>query len=231
MEARISDLLKLANRYSVEELDIMYREREIELEKASFTKDIDVKWSEALKKKMLQQAKRKKISKGRKEYIFQLIEALNSFNYEDYLSIAISDAEKIIQKAAKLNFHPADLKLMHIEFPVYSQAISVNLYGLFQENYWENELGTFKHKVLSSKFWNFLESNKFARVSELLEIIDIGDSEYPLIFVEICELRVFELMKYAFNSDKLKALIEKNGFKHMNIEIGMHGANFFTIFN
>ena len=64
MEELINRMIGILNRYSIEDVNKLYRDKEVELEITSFSKHPEVKWSELLKKKMIQAAKRKRIAPG-----------------------------------------------------------------------------------------------------------------------------------------------------------------------
>ena len=103
------------------------------------------------------------------------------------------------------------------------------------ESYQSNNpmLLEYKCKINATKFWNFLSSKKFSALSELLEIVPIAEienREYPWIFYEIYELRVFELMRQAFNSKEVQTKLKVEHFKELKIDIGMHDCDFYTIY-
>lgn len=229
MQTRINTLVDLLSKYPVDTINKLYNAKEIELEVESFTKHADVKYSETLKKKMIQQAKRKKISLGRQKYLNQLIQNTNQFNHHDYLDLAKSDIIKLIKELNALDIKNQEIRLIHIEFSDYNQNASIELYGEFKANWWENELFRFEQKMRSSSIWTFLDKSKFWDISELLEIVEIEAEEYPQIFIEIWELRVFELFRIALNSNEMMTLLSKNNFNNLKVEIGMHDSKFHTL--
>ena len=58
MEDSINRLIGILNRYSIDDVNKLYRDKEVELDIESFTIHADVTWSDSLKKRMIQAAKR-----------------------------------------------------------------------------------------------------------------------------------------------------------------------------
>lgn len=229
MLSRINQLLELLNKHTIGELNLLYRDKEVELEHEALIRRPDV-WAEPMKKKIIQQAKRKKILEGQKKYLASILEQINGFSYKSYLKAAIEDLERLFNEIVGYGFYLPGLALMHIEFQDYNQNAIIGLYGPYAEKWWENELGSFSFNLNATVFWNFLGSRKFSSLSELLEIVDIDKEEYSQVIVEICELRVFELMRLAFITigEEPKNIINK--IEKLRIEIGMHDCNFYTIY-
>jgi len=224
IQNRIDRLLELLQKYSVEEINELYRQKEVELEIKSFSQNPTVKWSEKIKKRMIQQAKKKRISPSRQVYLKDLIKNTLEFKYQTYIDDATSDAITIIEKIKDFQ-----VQLLSIEFFNHNEKVEISGYDSCQSN--SNTLIQFRGKINASKCWKFINSNKFSNIAELLEILDIEDEEYAQIFIEIYELRVFNLMKFAFNSKELQSKLAKENLKELNIEIGLHDCNFYKIFN
>lgn len=229
MQQRINELLNILNSYSVEEINQLYRDKEVELEIESFTKHPDVRWSDSLKKKMIQAAKRKKIAPGRMQYLEDQIKQLNEYNLTDHILTATEDFKTLINNLKKTDVELNSVVLMHIEFSDFNPVAYVQLYGAYQNHWWENELGGFDSKFNSSKYWNEIDSNKFTRIREQLEIVNIHEEEYPSIFIELRELRVFNSLKKAINNIDIKEWIAQN-IPNTKVEIGIHDDIFHMIY-
>ena len=229
MEETINRLITILNKYPVKELNKIYRDKEVELEIASFTKYPDVRWSENLKKRMIQAAKRKRISKGRIKYIEEQIDELNSYNIGGHINTAISDVKQMFEILDKTNIEKSEINLLHIEFSDAQHVAHIQAYGKYKVKWYEQELGAFESNFNSAKYWEELESRKFSSMSELLEIIDVDDEEYPQIYCQVRELRVFNVIKKAIEQPELKEKI-KSKYPQLNIEIGMHDDEFFIIY-
>lgn len=229
MNKRIKYLLQLLNKYSIDDINKLYRDKEVELEIASFTKYPDVKWSEPLKKKMIQQAKRKKISPGRQKYITNLITLLNDYPFNQHLKTSQNDLTQLFANLEKSKIDKKSIRIMHIEFSDMHKVATVELYGDFDTHWYENRLGEFSSNFDSADYWKETETDKFYTISELLQDIEIEEEEYLGIFTEIYELRVFNAINSAMNSlPFLKKL--KNEFTDIKIEIGHHDDDFHTIY-
>jgi len=225
---RIDTLLTLLKKYSIEELNDLYRAKEVELEINSFSQKKTVKWSDKLKKKMIQQAKKKRIFPSKQKYLKGLLKEIEEFDYQVYIEEAISDAISIIEKTKIHRVNQSKLKLLLIEFFTYDKKVKVSGYDSHYSA--TNSIFQFSEKINATKFWKFIESNKFSNIAETLEIIDIDNEEYPQIFIEIYELRVFELMKQAFNSKQIKTKLKTEDLQKLNIKIGMHDCEHYLIY-
>ncbi|MFZ1790184.1 MAG: hypothetical protein WAT92_17825 [Saprospiraceae bacterium] len=223
MEASINRLLGILNRYSVEDINRIYRDKEVELEIESFTKHPDVRWSDSLKKKMIQAAKRKRISAGRIKYLESQIDNLNSYIQEEHVKIALDDVIKMLKNLENAKLANSDPFLLHIEFDQFQPKAFVHAYG----NY-KNELGSFESSFFSAKYWVELNSSRFISMSEQLEIIEIEGEEYPQILAQIRELRVFQAIKKAMEQSSIKEKINTI-LPHGKIVIGFHDTKFYTI--
>ena len=93
IQDKIDDLLLLLDKYSIDKLNDLYREMEVKLEIESFSKNPNVRWSESLKKKMIQQAKRKRITPSKQKCLKELLTQTKDFENQSFLKIAISFAK------------------------------------------------------------------------------------------------------------------------------------------
>lgn len=228
MEATINRLLNILNRYSINEVNKMYRDKEVELEIASFSKSPDVRWSESLKKRMIQAAKRKRIAPGRIKYLEDQIEQLNGYDLKEHIEIASDDVIKLLANLAKAEINLEAVVLLHIEFADLYPIAYAQAYGEFEDKWHENELGGFESEFQSSNYWQELCTTKFSYMSEQLEIIEIEEEEYPQIYSQIRELRVFNAIRKAIEQPEIKSLIIQS-IPNAKIEIGMHDVTFYTI--
>lgn len=228
MKERIDRLLEILNKYSTAEINKIYCNKEVELEIESFTKHPDVGWSESLKKKMIQAAKRKRISKGRIKYLEDQIKELSSYNSEKQMELATEDLALLIENLSKRGLSNSEVKLLHIEFSDFQHLAYVQAYGKYEKKWYENEIGGFESLFNSAKYWDELDSSKFNSIYELLEIVEIEDEEYPSIFIELRVLRVFEAIKRAMQKPIIKMKLS-NCIPNADIEIGNHDAEFYII--
>lgn len=228
MQQRITNLLGILNKSSVEDINKIYKDKEVELEKESFTKHPDVRWSESLKKKIIQTAKRKRIAPGRIKYLEEQIDQLNNYKQDEHLEVAIEDAKRLINKLAKSNIQLNNIVLIHIEFSDGQPNAYIQFYGSYKAKWYENELGGFELKFNSANYWKENESTKFRRIYEQLEIIEIDEEEYPSLFIQIRELRVFNIIKKAIMHKEIIGWINLNISK-AKFEIGIHDDEFHTI--
>lgn len=230
MKKRIETLLNILNKYSVAEINKIYRDKEVQLEIESFTKHPDVRWSEKLQKKMIQQAKRKKISQGRQDFLTELLKEIKDYSQDENTQIAIGDLQLMFSNLEKLNIEKDEIKLILIEFSYEDDEAYIGLFGKYENEWFENELSDFSSKFQLTKTWKTLESNKFSTISELLEIIEFDEEEYPQIFLQVCNLRAYESLRLALLSDSI-AIKLKNEFKNLKIQVGHHDEDFHTIYN
>ncbi len=229
LEDRIEYLVALLNKYTVEDVNQLYREKEVQFELEYFEKYPHVKWASPLKKRMIQEAKRKKISDGRKKYLAQLIEQINSYDKKNHLEMAIKDMDEMLRNLDKAKIDKTKIRLLYIEFSMYADEARIQAYGEYQTDWFDNELGAICSKFNSTHYWKELDSNKFATISELLEIINVEEEEYPGIFCEIWEKRVFQILKDACNVDKIKKKLVDD-LPKTKIQVGMHDDDFFEIY-
>lgn len=228
MEELINRMIGILNRYSIEDVNKLYRDKEVELEITSFSKHPEVKWSELLKKKMIQAAKRKRIAPGRIKYLKDQIGQLNNYSQEEHLEVAIEDIKRLINKLTKTDIQLNDIVLIHIEFSDFKTIANIELYGAYKTKWYENELGRFELKFDSSGYWKEINTTKFSGICEQLEIIEIDEEEYPLLFIKIRELRVFNILKEALMKKEIMEWIYLNISK-AKIEIGIHDDEFHII--
>ena len=228
MEIRIKNLLKILNNYSIQELSKIYRDKEVELEIESFTKHPDVRWSESLKKRMIQAAKRKRIAPGRSKYLEEQIKKINNYKLKEHIQDANNDLILMVKNLQRNNFELKNIVLLHIEFSDFNNKAYVQAYGKYKNKWYENEFGGFETEFISSKYWNEVETSKFSNMSEQLEIIEIEGEEWPSIFIEIWELRVFNAIKKASEQLKINDLLNRI-VPNARIEIGIHDCEFYTI--
>ena len=66
-------------------------------------------------------------------------------------------------------------------------------------------------------------------MSEQLEIVDIENEEYPQIFHQIRELRVFRILRLALQQSNLRNRIS-NELSQIKILTGMHDDELHTIY-
>ncbi len=228
MKERIDRLLEILNKYSISEVNKIYRDKEVELEMEYFTKYPDVRWSESLKKKMIQAAKRKQISKGRKKYLEDQVKELCSYNIEEQIKLATEDLKLLIENLSKSGLTLYEVKLLRIEFSDLQHLAYVQAYAKYEKKWYENELGGFESLFNSAKYWDELDSSKFSSINELLEIIEIEDEEYPSIFIDLRTLRVFEAIERAMEKSTIKMKLS-DCIPNADIEIGIHDDEFYTI--
>lgn len=228
MEDRINSLIEILNNYSIKEINKIYRDKEVELEIESFTKHPDVRWSESLKKRMIQSAKRKRISPGRMKYLDEQIKDLNSYNQDEHVKLASGDINCMIENLKNKGLANAEVYLLHIEFSDLQCLSYIESYGKYKEKWYENKLGGFESLFTSAEYWNESDSNKFNSMYEQLEIIEIEDEEYPSIFMQIRELRVFQAVKIAMQIPTIKKEINEL-MPNVKIEIGNHDDEFYMI--
>jgi hypothetical protein len=224
MEELINRLIGILNRYSIEDVNNLYRDKEVELEITSFTKHPDVQWSDSLKKRMIQAAKRKRISAGRIKYLESQINELNSYIQEEHVKLALDDVLKMLKNLENAELANREIFLLHIEFDQFRPEAFAHAYGKY-----ENELGSFESSFSSAIYWDELNSNRFISMSEQLEIIEIEEEEYPQILAQIRELRVFQAIRRAIEQPNIKEKIN-TVIPHGKIEIGFHGTEFHTIY-
>lgn len=230
MEETIIRLLDILNRYPISEVNRMYRDREVELEVESFTKYPDVRWSDHMKKKMLQDAKRKKISPGRIKYLESQITELNNYAQKTHVNNAGEDVITMISKWQSLGISSSEICLLHIEFSDWYPEANIQVYGNYKKEKYENEIAIFTCSFSSAKYWNELDSSKFSSMSEKLEILEIEEEEYPQIFVQIRELRVFQALKKAMNQATIKKQLHQI-LPNAKIEIGIHDNDYFVVYD
>jgi hypothetical protein len=228
MQNTINRLIEILNRYSIKEVNSIYREKEVELEIASFTKHPDVKFSESLKQRMIQSAKRKRISPRRIKYLEDQISELNSYNQEEHEKIAIEDLFNMLKVLDSAKLPKSEIVLLHIEFNEFNPEVYIHSYGNNKITWHENGLGGFVSYFSSARYLAELDSQMFISMSEQLEIIEIEDEEYPQMFTQIRELRVIQAIKIAMEQpnvkEKLSTTIPKG-----KIVIGFHGDELYTI--
>lgn len=229
MKDSINRLLGILNRYSIDDVNKLYRDKEVALEIESFTKHPDVTWSDSLKKRMIQAAKRKRISAGRIKYLESQIEELNAYNQEEHVKLALEDIIRMLKNLENTELPNSDTFLLHIEFYEFKQEAYIQSYGNYKDKWFENELGGFESFFSSAQFWEELDSSQFSSISEQLEIIEVEGEEYPQIYLQLRVLRVFQAIKKAMEQtiikEKLNTIIPKG-----KIEIGFHDSEFFTIY-
>lgn len=228
MEESINRLLRILNRYPVKDVSKMFRDKEVELEIESFTKYPDVKYSDNLKKRLIQQAKRKRISPGRVKYLEGQINELNSYTLEEHIRVAIEDLSAMIENLQNKGLPNSEIILLHVEFSDLQHMAYVQAYGKYKEKWYENELGGFESLFTSAKYWDELDSRKFCSMSEQLEILIVEDQEYPYIFHQLRELRVFLGIKKAIEQPTIKAKLNKIA-PNARIEIGIHDTGCFHV--
>ncbi|MEZ4920353.1 MAG: hypothetical protein R2792_14720 [Saprospiraceae bacterium] len=226
METRLNFLVGLINKYPVESISKLYRDTEVNAVVDYFTKYPNVKWSEALKKKELQKAQRLRISPGRMLYLQELIENINAFEFEAHIEPVKLDINRLLAAIYASGVETNAIRRILIGFSTYTQRGYIHLYGDYTKEWWENKLADFALNFESVKIWKFLESNKFYTLSELLEVVEVEGEEYPQLFVEIWELRVFQLFKLAFNEPEIRNKLFDQRFKNLKIEVGIRGNNF-----
>ena len=229
MEDTINRLLGILNKYSIKEVNTFYRDKEVELEKASFTKYPDVKWSDNMKKRMIQEAKRKRISTGRRKYIEEQIIELNDYNIKQHTQEAENDVIRMFENLNKTEIPVSDIVLLHIEFSDGQHLAQIQAYGKYKDKWYENELGGFESQFDSAKYWDELVSRKFYSMSEQLEIVEVENEEYPDIYHQIRELRVFNSLRNAFKQPKIIDIC-RNEMQQGKIEVGIHDDQFYTIY-
>jgi len=228
MEENINRLLRILNRHSIKDVNRLYRDKEVGLEIESFTKHPDVRWSDDLKRRMIKAAKHKRISPGRIKYIEEQIRELNTYAQEEHIKKAAEDVYNMIENLQNLGVSNSEILLLRIEFSELKHLAYVQAYGKSNDKWYDNELGGFESLFSSAKYWDELDSRKFYSMAEQLEIIEIEDEEFPQIFVQLRELRVFQAIKKAMELPMIKEqlnLIIPNG----KIEIGVHDDKFYII--
>lgn len=229
MKTRIDKLLKILNQYSVEEINLLYKKQELEAESGAFTNHPDVKWSESLKKKILEEAKGIEIPDSAKQYLTDLIQRLNDYDESEHLETARADVRIMFAALKDSGVDQNAIRLIHIEFSDYDSTAGINLYGDFKERPFENELGLISSVFDSSEYWQELDSSEFDEIHELLEVVEIDEEEYPQFFVDIWQLRVFNIIQTALQEREILETLQ-NDFRNLKIEVGMHDHDFHTIF-
>lgn len=179
---------------------------------------------------MIQAAKRKRIAPGRMKYLENKVEEFNLYNVADHVNTAVTDWNIFLDNLEKSSIPIEEIVLIHIELSSFTLDGTVQAYGTYEQHKYENELGLFESIFQSTDYWKDGETRRFWNMSEQLEILEIEDEEYPQIFRQIMELRVFNALRIAIqNPDIVRRLEHING--HMKIEIGIHDDTFYTIRN
>lgn len=228
MEDRVEKLLGILNKYTVEEISRLYRNHKVKEQTEYFTKYPEVRWSEAMKKNMIQAAKRKRITLSRMKYIQAQINELNNYNDLEHVSLAVKDLNHFFEALKERVTNLANVVLLHVEFSDFQTEACIEGYGPYKQKWYENPVFRMNSKFKCAEYWKEIDSTKFSYVYEQLEGLDLEDEEYPGIFVEIRELRVFNAIKQALHDPAILSFIDDHMPK-AKIEVGMHDDRFFTL--
>lgn len=231
-EDRISYLGQLINKNTVEEINAIYKAAEVEKMTNYFTKHPDVKYSEEMKKRMIREAKSKKISKSRMDFIQSLIDLNNDYEKEKTSIDLKEEVLFFLDSLANQNVSLESIGCIYFEHDYDPKKIHCHLYTGQEETSPNSELCRFVTNFDFSPIWGFLNKYRFESLSESLEIIEVEGQEYPLIFEELFKLRAYSFLKQAFHSDEVKGLLSSK-FQSMNcsIKVGEHDHWSYEIFS
>ena len=231
LEERIKKLDGLLRKYTVSDIEKLYKEEEVEHLKNHLSKYPEVKYSEKMLKKMYREARGKKLSKGRKAYLEFLINKNLNYDEEKLLSIIKSQAFEFIELVSSKVENLNEIKLIHIEHDSLPNAQHVQVYGHDDRGEMINELASFEMKIDFSELWGFENEKKALDLTEELEMITIEEEEYATLFPEIFKLRSYKLLKRALKSKEVSQnLFTKIGKHSYKIQFGEHDNWVYKIF-
>ena len=228
LETRIKKLTTILNKYEVEDLNQKYKEAELNMVISNFTKYPEVRYSENMKKRMINEAKRKKISKSKMDYIQFLIDKNNHFDYKKYQTEIYSQVSQFFDDLEKKEFKDFHTKGIFLEHDFDPKIIYCQIYSNSNFSVSDTEVKRFKTNFDLSEVWGFLENHRFDSFVEALEIIDLEDEEYPQIFIELFKLHSYKLLKKSFQTKKIK---DRIGLKNLKIVVGEHDNWSYEIYN
>lgn len=228
IENRIKFLSNLLNKYDINYINTKYKEIELGYAQENLN---NIPHSEQMRKRVIAEAKRKSISKNRREYIQSLIDKNN--NYQE--SLYSEEIEQQISNFFKINATKfkelTEIGCIYFEHNYSPKSIDALIFGNQAQGKYKNELLNLETAIDFSSIWGFIEERKFENMAESLEIIDIENQDYPSVFEELFKLRSYKLVMDIINSDSISKLIS-NLFitKDFYIEIGEHDNWHYEIF-
>ncbi|PHN02570.1 hypothetical protein [Flavilitoribacter nigricans] len=227
LEERIEYLKGIVSKYTVDEIEKLYREEEVQNLKDHLAKHPDVKYSDSMMKKMIRQAKSKRISPGRKNYLERLIQNTSKFNYALHIEKSQKKVDEFITTLKNKIEGENRARLIHIEHDYSPTDFTCVVYGESDGSKYSNELLRFNIDFDFSSIWGFIDDNKYQDLCELLYFIEFDEENYMYSFEELAKLRSYKLMQIAFNEHRME---KELGLKNLLIEFGEHDNWIFEIF-
>jgi phosphatidate phosphatase PAH1 len=219
LEERISLIKDKLNKFSSNEIDTIYRQMELKIQMAYFEEYPDVRYSDKLKKRMIQQAKRKRISKGRLELIETLKSRVNSFFEEDNSLNFKIELLKIAQRIYTECSNKNEINTILIE---HDHSSTEQFVGVYKDKEMLQEISNFNSKLNFEPIWGFATKSKFSSFCESLGDILIEDEEYPLLFDEIFKLYSYKSVQNVVESRDVKTALKEKINSDFSIRIGEH---------
>ena len=185
-----------------------------------------------MSKRIIAEAKRKKISKSKRAYIQSLISSSENFAEDLYIEKINTQIAELLRKISLEFDGGKKIRLIFLEHDYGPKSTIAHVYQNQLGGKNEEEFKTLKTKIDFSPIWGFIEEGKFENMAEILEEIDVEDHEYPQIFNELFKLRSYKLVKGILNSIGIKNQIQTLPIgEKFKIEIGEHDNWKYEIFN
>ena len=231
LEERIKKLDGLLRKYTVSDIEKLYKEEEVEHLKNHLSKYPEVKYSEKMLKKMYREARAKKLSKGRKAYLEYLINKNLNYDEVKFQPIIKSQAFEFIELVSNKVENINEIKLIHIEHDSLPNAQFVQVYGHDNKGEMINELARFEMNIDFDELWGFEHEKKVWDLTEELEMVTIDEENYVLLFSEIFKLRSYKLLKVLLNNKEVSQKLFTDLGKHTySIQFGEHDNWVYKIF-
>ena len=232
LESRIKKLSNIIFNTEFEEIKQIYKDEELNYVLINFEKYPEVRYSDSMKKRIINEAKRKRISKTRLDYIQTLVKMNAEFSYQNFNTEIRNQVNKFLGLLGKRIEQPDLVRLIHLEHDYEADDIHCNVYGINKQISNDNEIYSFKTNFNFKEIWGFVNASKFDNLCDNLQMVDVMGECYPLIFNELFKLRSYKLVKTAINLKKNKSIIgEDLNLKNISIEIGEHDNWFYTVFD
>ena len=227
LDIRFDQISAILNRNDSKSINTLFREIEMNHTIKSFTEYPDVKYSANMQKRMIQEAKRKNISKGRRELIDSMVNSINDFSVNEYLI----EFEDIILQSLSILSNIKDegheFHLIHIEF---DSNPNEQEWSIFSEKDQSNQIRNFTSNFKFDKIFGFTLTYKFESFCDSLQDIELNEEEYPQLFSEIFRLMAFKSVRAAFNSKRVaNSIKEKFQTPHFKVEIAEHDCTSYEI--
>ena len=223
LEKRIQKLSKIVSSHSIKDINKLYKEEEVNSVMDHLKKFPHVKYSEQMLKRIIREAKAKRISPGRCKYIQFLIDKNNEFDFEKYHSLINSQVDQFLETLNEHIKEPNLVRLIHIEHNYEADETYCHVYGENFKTKQDNELTFFDTKFDFEALWGFNQDKKYNDVCEVLET-------YIFCFEELFKLRSYKLVEMAFNREGTIAFIKHECKIHnVYVEIGEHDCEFYKV--